>query len=139
MLTGWFDEGRPYIEARLDLPRLGHTTRLTLLVDTGADGSVLMPRDGRMMGVDYSALRNPVPLHGVGGSTMACYEHANLWFQDGQKGFGYDVALAIVLPFEEDEAIGSLLGRDVLDRWRMDYFPLGTSLQFDVQSCDFAE
>jgi hypothetical protein len=37
--------GAPYIEARISFPRLGLQGLVSFLVDTGADGTVLMPAD----------------------------------------------------------------------------------------------
>jgi hypothetical protein len=38
--------GRPYLEGRLVLPRLGKRGDFSFLVDTGADYTYLMPGDG---------------------------------------------------------------------------------------------
>jgi len=47
MITGRFEEtsGRPVIEARLILPRLDIQGDVLLLMDTGADSSVIMRCD----------------------------------------------------------------------------------------------
>jgi predicted aspartyl protease len=45
------DTGRPFVEAYLELARLGVQHRVFLLLDTGADASLLMPSDAANMGL----------------------------------------------------------------------------------------
>ena len=54
MLKGWFGDttGRPYIEARIAFPRLRALGLVSFVLDTGADRSLLMPRDCILTGVN---------------------------------------------------------------------------------------
>lgn len=69
MLRGRFGDtsGRPYLEGRLILPRLGIRSDISWCVDTGADRSLLLPADGTRMGIDYSKLTGEIPSVGIGG------------------------------------------------------------------------
>jgi predicted aspartyl protease len=49
-ITGEFVSGIPYIYAKLILPRLYLVHEFYLLVDTGADSTVVMPHDVYAMG-----------------------------------------------------------------------------------------
>ena len=68
MLTGRFGgtTGRPYIEGRLFLPRLGIDGNISFLLDTGADSSILMPGDALRLKVPYDQLTGDSPAVGLG-------------------------------------------------------------------------
>ena len=59
MLHGRFGEssGRPYISARVFIPRLGLAGTVSFIFDTGADSSVLMPAEAHIVyGYDIELL-----------------------------------------------------------------------------------
>jgi hypothetical protein len=58
--------GAPYIEARVSFPRLKRRGLVSFLVDTGADGTVLMPADSKKLGIDFKSLKNPTTSQGIG-------------------------------------------------------------------------
>lgn len=139
-LSGRFGEtsGRPFVEGLLVLPRLGKSATVSFLVDTGADGTFLMPSDALTLRLDYGALRPPVS-GGISASSADTAEHkepAVVLFTDGSDTFGYYVEIGI-LPWDPRmQGVPSLLGRDVLHRWRMEYDFEGQRLLFDVHSAD---
>jgi hypothetical protein len=57
--------GAPYIEARLSFPRLKLIGLVSFPVDTGADGTVLMPADSKKLGIDFKSLKNPTTSQGI--------------------------------------------------------------------------
>ena len=61
MLRGRFGEssGRPYVSARVFIPRLALAGNVSFIFDTGADSSVLMPADAATLAVDYGMLATP--------------------------------------------------------------------------------
>jgi hypothetical protein len=67
MLLGRFGNtsGRPYLEGRLVLTRLGLAADISFIVDTGADKTVVMPLDGTRLGVDYANLTRPFVSTGI--------------------------------------------------------------------------
>src|SRR5262245_39152062 len=79
MLEGRFGNtsGAPYMEARISIPRLNLRGLVSFLVDTGADGTVIMPIDSRKLGIDFASLRNPVTPEGIGGPANAFTELAS--------------------------------------------------------------
>ena len=126
MIETYFDEdGRPWVKARLTIPRLGIIRRrVDFLVDTGADGTSLNPIDGESIGCPFDALVNPVEASGIGGSHTYYIEPATVSLQEDATAFIFDVEIAISQPHPVADEVPSLLGRDVLNQVRMDYdFP----------------
>jgi hypothetical protein len=59
-LRGRFGDasGAPYLEAHISFSRLRLRGFVSFLIDTGADGTVLMPADSKKLGIVFSSLRN---------------------------------------------------------------------------------
>lgn len=142
MLRGRFGDttGAPYIEGRLTLPAQGRRGDVSFLVDTGADRTMLMPIDGQLMGIDYSSLSGVARLSGVDGRQSGHFEeNVTLAFAEaGRLLHVYDLAIIIARPTRYNLRIPSLLGRDVIDRWRMIYDKSNPNprLTFRVLSAD---
>lgn len=107
-----------------------------MLIDTGADGSLLMPGDGRLLGIDYGQLVNERIAQGIDGGARTFAESAVVTFTDGLQVFGYFLELGVLEDSDEMESTPSLLGRDILRRWNMDYRPSERRLTFEVVSAD---
>jgi hypothetical protein len=142
MLRGRFGDssGRPFIEGRLLLPRLRIQTNISFLVDTGADTTVLLPADCLKMGIDYDDLvESPSTSVGIGGVSQNYAERALILFTEPGKAIhAYELTIEIVDPDSYLMDIPSLLGRDVLNQWRMRYYPTTQYLGFDVVSADLS-
>ena len=140
MLRGRFGDttGRPYLEGRLLIPQFNIDARISFLVDTGADSSLIAPADAREMGIDYTKLRKPTESLGMGGFALSHPVRGSLAFTDpGKFIYVYHLdALDIAAPDPEIEEMPSLLGREILDRWRMTYDPSRKTLSFLVRSAD---
>ena len=129
--------GRPYVEGRLLIPRLNITGDISFLVDTGADHTLLNPLDGIRMGIDYSQLTGDIEIVGVGGLCHNYVEPAIAVFSEPKKTlYIYTITLEITPPNPEIMDIPSLLGRDILDQWRMTYNPSKNRLTFKVISAN---
>src|SRR5436305_3620283 len=91
MLEGRFGNtsGAPYIEALVSFPRLRLRGLVSFLVDTGADGTVLMPTDSRKLGIDFRSLRNPTTSEGIGGAAQGFDENGVLSFSDRSYIYSY--------------------------------------------------
>ena len=140
MLRGSFDAptGRPYIEGRLLIPKLSIRSNVSWCVDTGADNTVLLPTDGDRMRIDYSLLtEEEEPSVGLGGATYSYVESAIVMFNEPGKAIhAYQIDLLIVEPDPDLMILPSILGRDILNQWRMRYFPTSNHLTFDVITAD---
>ena len=139
MLRGRFGDtsGRPYIEGRLILPRLKIRSDISFWVDTGADRSLLLPSDGMRMGIDYTKLTGDAESVGVGGVCHNYVEPVLVVFSEPRRFlYVYSIDLIIANPDPEIMDIQSLLGRDILNQWRMTYDPTKKRLTFQVISAD---
>lgn len=140
MLRGEFaaPAGRPYIYARLWIPRFDVARIVRFCIDTGSGYTMLMPNDGVGMRLDYTLLDDEHDLDTVGGQTSAFLETAHLTFreQNSPTAYSYHVMLAITPPSIEAARLPSLLGRDVINRWRIDYHPTAGQLLCDVITAD---
>ena len=140
MILGRFGSttGRPYVNGRLLLPRLDLSTNLSFLVDTGADASTLMPADGLAIGIDYQALIDPTVVGGMGGNATCFQENAVLAFDEPNRNLIRFYSITMIIPAVHQDLMRmpSIVGRDVLDRWRMHYDPSRAGLKFTVRSAD---
>jgi len=128
--------GRPFIECRLVIPRLRVNRRLMLLVDTGASATCLHPADTILAGIPLDQLEGQYSVQGVGGKSSYFRETANLLFEDDSFLRIYQVDLLIAAPTDTNRELPSLLGRDILNRWRMDYHPTVNRLVWTVHDAD---
>ena len=141
MIVGTLEEvARPYVRCRLTLPRFGIVARMMFLVDTGADATYLHPRDSVRMGVPFDLLGSSVTSRGIGGRATYFPEPAILTFTDyaARQRYGYRISVNIAKPGDMGNRLPSLLGRDVIRRWRIDYDPMDNRLEFTVRDADFA-
>jgi hypothetical protein len=120
MLEGRFrsKSGAPYVDALASLPRLGLQGLVSFMVDTGADGTVLMPTDAKRLGIDFGTLRNPTTSEGIGGAAHGFFEEVILSFYDRRSVYFYLLHVEIATPASYNQRFPSLLGRDVLKQWR---------------------
>lgn len=83
MIKGRFGNtsGRPYVEARLAIPRFQIIGDISFLLDTGADKTALMPLDAGRIGIDYNQLTNKNSAVGIGGANDIYVEPAIMPFQ----------------------------------------------------------
>ncbi len=127
MIPGRFGNttGRPYVNGRLLLPRLNLSTNLSFLVDTGADASTLMPAEGHTIGINYQALINPTVVGGMGGNASCFRETAVLAFDEPNRNLirSYSITMMIPQVHQALMRMPSIVGRDILDRWSINYDP----------------
>ena len=130
---------RPYVRCRLALPRLGIASEIDFLVDTGADATYLHPSEGSEIGIPFDLLQDHVTSSGIGGRAIYFPEPAVLLFADhaDRQRYGYRINVNIAKPADVNGRLPSLLGRDVIRRWQMNYDPTNDTLEFTVRSADF--
>ena len=138
MLTGRFGHtsGRPYFESRVILPQLNVAGHVSFLFDTGADKSLLMPLDAQRLGIDYDVLQRTEPTTGVGGQMESYVEPALVVFANNDELYIYSIEISISTPAPEIMRLPSLLGRDVIDRWRVLYDKPNTTLTAEIITAD---
>ncbi len=139
MIIGIFDlHGYPTVRARLDIPRLDVSHSVQFLLDTGADVTTIHPRDAISAGVPFGRLRASTTVGGIGGQSTYYQEPATLVFTDDveRQAYSYHITADIAKPEDVSDEIPSLLGRDIIDRWRMVYDRTDGILEFTVRSAD---
>ena len=124
------------MEGHVLLPRLGWSGNVSFIFDTGADTSLLMPLDAQRMGINYAMFENEVPTLGIGGAAENFVESAYLAFVGDEALYGYEIELHICKPAEELMTVPSLLGRDIIDQWRVTYDKSTSELLAEVVSWD---
>ena len=97
-----------------------------------------MPADATTLGIDYDLLSNPFQSFGIGGAAPTYVERSRLAFADSSGGciYGYDIPLLVHHPTADAMRVPSLLGRDVIDRWRVTYDKSVAKLAAEVISSD---
>ena len=138
-LSGWFKgvTGEPRIDAEVTLPGLGIAGNIPFLLDTGADTTFLMADDADQMGINFGNLTlSPSLGSGVGGHIRLYRASANIVFSDEANHYVYRAELAIAEPGEHNRGLPSLLGRDILNRWRLRYDAPANALEAQVDSAD---
>ncbi len=140
MILGEFGvAGRPFVEGYLTLPRFGLTRRISFLVDTGADATCIHPQDSRLAAIPLEHLERPIASNGVGGVATYFREPAILEFVDAEarQVHSHEVDVFIARPDPDPRhsinRLHSLLGRDIIDRWRMLYDRTDNLLEFTVK------
>ncbi len=141
MLQGRYGDttNAPYVEARLHIPRLGIVSDISFLVDTGADTTMLMPADRKRIGINLQSagFQKKASALGLGGKSSSFLEPAHVYFSEKAKVYKYEIELWISANCNDDLIeVPSLLGRDVLRRWDMNYCPTKDILDFVVVTAD---
>ena len=139
MIAGRFERGRPFLRGDVLVPRLGVRAVVNFLVDTGADVTCLHPKDSVPARISFSQLRNLAVNRGIGGQSTYFVEQAILSFRDASDGliYEYEVELYVGKPEDVSHQIPSLLGQDVLKRWRMIHDPASDKLEIQPRDSDY--
>ena len=137
MIIGEFDHRvRPYVACRVIIPRLKINEIVPFLLDTGADSTCLHPRDTGRARMPFDQLGNRRTSRGIGGSSSYFVEPAILAFADKPRTRLYELELLVAEPHESNEGLPSLLGRDVVNHWYMQYDPTHSRLECTVRYAD---
>ena len=130
MIVGGFDiYGQPYVDGQIAIPRLGVDAPIRFHMDTGASATCIHSSDARLAGIPISQLANRVNVLGVAGVTSYYREPVRLSFPDGQRTVTYEIEVNISEPSPVSMALPSLLGRDIINNWRIVYAPLEGRLE----------
>ena len=139
MIVGRFSsDGRPFVQGRVKIPRLQVDDKVDFLLDTGADSTCLHPDDVTSLRIPVSKLSNLAPSRGVGGASAYYLEDAVLIFTDGGMSRFYAVTLLVAAaPNEHSRDLPSLLGRNVINNWAVEYDPTNARLECTVRRADY--
>ena len=140
MLYGSFDleNGSLQLDGTLILPELQLQLQISLLVDTGATNTCVHPSTLEDFGVEAHAITQlpKFEIAGIGGSITVYNAQGFLAFQDGDTVHLYQTPISILDP-ENPPDVPSILGRDILERWRMVYAKAHGVLEFEVLESDY--
>ena len=139
-MTGYFDEeGRPRVAGYIYIPRLAAGGQVQFLLDTGADITSVNASDSDDLHIPRGRLSVPIGIGGIGGRGYFSVEKAQIAFENdsGSSRFSiYEINLHVA--YSETGSLPSLLGRNIINRWRIDYDPLDGKLECEVRSDDSA-
>ena len=113
MIRGYFrpvgGRNRPFARCLVYFPGAPNARLIApeFLIDTGADRSLLSPRDAIGVGLDFSVLDSGPASRGVGGETPTLLVESMIYVA------GYTIPLTLSIP-EVQRPIPSVLGRDFI-------------------------
>lgn len=139
IIKGSFDPEtwRPYCQGLLFIPRLRKTSPIDWIVDTGSDVTTLNPGDGKRMKIDYTKLRFTEPAIAVGSRHEAALLQAIIAFVSDEGVLPiYNIQIHITPYSLEAEKLPSMLGIDILHRWKMNWNPRENILEFEIITYD---
>ena len=138
MIVGEFDvRGRPFIWGRLVIPRLRVDHWMYFLMDTGAERTCLHFGDVDRARIPVDRLGGVLQSRGIGGLWAYYREPALLSLDDQSYTRVYRVELLIATQDEAISTLPSLLGRDVINQWNINYDPANATLECLVRSADY--
>ena len=137
-MTGRFRKGRPYVVATIVLPRLNLCGNVEFMLDTGADLTLLSPADAMRMGYCFDDMAI-APLSGWGGTVDVALEDAIVAFSDiTAKMYGLNIGI-VNRPPDECRVMPSVIGMDLLSRWKLKWEPREDTLEIELKHADWDE
>lgn len=129
---------KPYIKARVEVPRLSVRGSVDFLIDTGADKTTLHPMEKRTIGMQHADLdaTKQNTYNGIGGAVVYSLEDVVLHFKKADRSLSVAVGPLASNLFVEAQnlRIPSLLGRDVLDQGSLVSDFISNQLYLDLHS-----
>ena len=106
-------------------------------MDTGADATYIHQDDAERLSIPFQLLADRVASRGVGGRSAYFQETAFLSFVDNPLVRAYEVPLRIAEPDGTSTGLPSLLGRNVINHWYVQYDPTNDRLDCTVRYADY--
>ena len=138
MIIGDFDtRGRPRILGIIYIPRFAIRGQVSFLLDTGSDITTVGASDMSYLHIPRERLSVPTGIGGIGGAGYFSTEKAYVAFEDESDNTQFNVyEIDLYITHSETGSLPSLLGRDIINRWRIDYDPSISKLECTVRSDD---
>ena len=134
-MTGLYRKGRPYVVSTVALPRLNVCGDVWFMMDTSSDLSLISPTDARRLGCP----NEDAPISrviGWEGRMEVRLEQALMAFNDiSFKFYGINLGIVATEPVPRYR-MPSILGRDVMSRWRIVMEPHEEVLEIDPKHAD---
>ena len=111
--------------------RIGVIGNANFLVDTGTDTAILHPFDAGNLHRPFDELSNPLVATSAGGQHTYYAEPAVVSFYDGETRPDFRTN-PIGKPHPVTDALDSLLGRDILNEFEMEYAPRRGQFSFHL-------
>lgn len=125
MIKGVFIGDWPYVGGRLSLSRLQlGPTPVSLMLDTGADMSLVHPGDARRLGIDFDSHFQGVQRIKIGGvgTAEAYLEQMTLELPHLNGSVDrFAGGIFVAVPSDINRQYPSILGRDVFDHYSIIY------------------
>lgn len=123
MIHGRFgEETRPFVSASVSMSGAQRTAKINFLMDTGADATCLMPADVFALRLDKAFLGDKTELRGIGGTACVHLKDISITFLDLGNGLVSYMIPVYVYPNEKPyDEYPSILGRHMLNNWRINY------------------
>lgn len=136
MILGRFDFGRPIVDCHITIKSLDIDGVIPFLVDTGCDKTTIMPVDSARLNIPFEQMTNFRTAYGFGGSGKVFYMPATLVVSDKTTLYGYRFAVDIAEPHDSLDGMPSLLGRDIMQFWKITLDFPEHKLVYEIQTCD---
>jgi hypothetical protein len=139
MIRGRFGDtsGRPFIEGRLIIRKLGIYDYVSFCIDTGSDETVLLPVDSHRMNLDFSKLKNKTVSCALNGDCELYTVAATIqFFEPPYRIHSYNIDLKIAPMNPKIMVLPSIVGRNILDRWSINCCRIKNRLNIKVLSAD---
>ena len=108
-------------------------------MDTGADITCVGASDANTLHIQRRRLGVPTAIGGIGGRGYFSTEKALVAFENGADDSRFSVyEIDLHIAYSETGSLPSLLGRNIINRWRIDYDPTNGVLECAVRSADSA-
>jgi len=124
MIRGRFGDtsGQPYVEGRLLIKQLKICEFISFCIDTGSDETVLLPADSSKMPLDFSKFKKKTTSCTLNGACELYSIPATLQFvETDRRIFSYDITLKIATIDPILMELPSIVGRNIIDRWSINY------------------
>jgi hypothetical protein len=138
MIRGRFGDtsGQPYVEGRLLVKKLKICDFFSFCIDTGSDETVLLPADSGKIPLDFEKLKDKTPSCTLNGTCNLYTIPATLQFFEPDCIYSYDIELKIAPKNPQLMELPSIVGRNIIDRWSMNYCRSKKRLNIKVISAD---